>query len=376
MNDKLLFTPGPLTTSAAVKAAMLHDLGSRDGDFLQRVRSVRERLLTLAGVAEPEYTAIPMQGSGTFGIEATLGSAIPRGGKLLVGVNGAYGARIAHIARVLGIACEVIEVAESERLPPAQLAAALARDPQLTHLAVVHCETSTGLLNDVSAIGQVARQHGRRFIVDAMSSFAGVALDVAATGIDLLITSANKCIEGVPGFAIILARRAALAEAQGSARSVSLDLTAQLRGLDADGQFRFTPPTHALLACDRALTELLEEGGVAARAARYRENHATLAAGMRELGFCTFLPAADQSHIITAYYAPPHPLFSFPRFYQALAERGFVIYPGKVSRADCFRIGTIGRIGPEQVRALLAAIAQVLAEMGLPLPLPAVEAGK
>ncbi|HRI50941.1 MAG TPA: 2-aminoethylphosphonate--pyruvate transaminase [Pseudomonadota bacterium] len=370
MNDKLLFTPGPLTTSAAVKAAMLHDLGSRDGDFLQRVKSVRERLLTIAGVAEPEYTAIPIQGSGTFGIEATLGSAISRGGKLLVGSNGAYGARIAHIARVLGIACEVVEVPESERLPPAALAAALARDPQLSHLAVVHCETSTGLCNDLAAIGAVARQHGRRFIVDAMSSFAGIAIDVAALGIDLLITSANKCLEGVPGFAIVLARRAALAEAQGSARSVSLDLTAQLRGLDADGQFRFTPPTHALLACDRALTELLEEGGVAARAARYRQNHDTLAAGMRELGFRTFLLAADQSYIITAYYCPEHPQFSFSRFYQALAERGFVIYPGKVSRADCFRIGTIGRIGSDEVRALLAAIREVLTELQLPIPLP------
>lgn len=349
---------------------MLQDLGSRDRVFLDRVAAVRARLLTIAGVSEPEYTAIPIQGSGTFGIEATLGSAIPRGGKLLVGSNGAYGARIAHIARVLGIACEVVEVPESERLPPQLLAAALARDPQLSHLAVVHCETSTGLFNDISAIGAVAREHGRRFLVDAMSSFAGVPIDLRAAGIDLLVTSANKCLEGVPGFAIVIAHRAALDEAQGSARSVSLDLTAQLRGLDADGQFRFTPPTHALLACDQALHELIAEGGVAARAERYRKNHETLRAGMSELGFRSFLPDADQGPIITAYYYPEHPNFSFARFYHELSERGFVIYPGKVSRAACFRIGTIGRIDSTQVRALLAAIRSVLAELELPVPLP------
>lgn len=369
MTDKLLFTPGPLTTSPTIKEAMLHDLGSRDRSFLERVAAIRSRLLAIAGVSEPEYAAIPIQGSGTFGIEATLGSAIPRSGKLLVGVNGAYGARIAHIARILGIACEVVEVSESERVPPAQLAAAIERDPRISHVAVVHCETSTGLCNDLAAIGAVVQQHGRRLLVDAMSSFAGMPIELRAIGVDLLVTSANKCLEGVPGFAIVIARRAALAE--GTVRSVSLDLSAQLRGLDADGQFRFTPPTHALLACDQALTELLAEGGVAARAQRYRQNHDTLRRGMSELGFRTFLPAADQSPIITAYYYPKHPSFAFPRFYQALSDRGFVIYPGKVSRAECFRIGTIGRIDSAQVQQLLLAIRQVLAEMGLPLPLPA-----
>ena len=350
---------------------MLHDLGSRDRHFLDRVAAVRARLLGIAGVAEPEYAAIPMQGSGTFGIEAALGSAISRGGKLLVGINGAYGARIAYIARVLGICCEVVEVGESERLPPQKIADALNRDPHISHVAVVHCETSTGLCNDISAIGAVVRQHGRRFLVDAMSSFAGMPIDLQAAAVDVLVTSANKCLEGVPGFCIVIARRAALAEAAGSARSVSLDLTAQLRGLDQDGQFRFTPPTHALLACDQALTELMAEGGVAARAQRYRKNHETLRRGMTALGFRSFLPPADQSPIITAYYYPEHSGFAFPRFYQALADRGYVIYPGKVSRAECFRIGTIGRIDSSDIQGLLAAIGAVLNEMGLPVPRPA-----
>jgi 2-aminoethylphosphonate-pyruvate transaminase len=363
--DKILFTPGPLTTSRTVKQAMLRDLGSRDIEFVELVRDVRRWLLELGGVRKGEYEAIIMQGSGTFSLEAVVSSTIPREGKLLVVVNGAYGRRIAQIADVLKIDTAQLVYPENRKPDLTEIRHALAADESISHLAVVHCETTTGIINPVKEIGIVVRRFGRRYFVDAMSSFGAVPLNLAECGIDYLVTSANKCIEGVPGFGIVLARRDALLETEGYARSLSLDLLGQWKGLEANGQFRYTPPTHALIAFHQALVELEEEGGAEARAARYGLNHQTLLAGMRELGFEEYLRPEDQGYIITSFRCPTHPNFDFNDFYQRLNGNEFVIYPGKVSDADCFRIGSIGRIFPADVRALLAAIREALDEMGI-----------
>lgn len=365
--DKILFTPGPLTTSRTVKQALLRDLGSRDFEFIETVRQIRQALLGLGQVASPEYEAILMQGSGTFGIEAVFSTITPPDGKWLIVVNGAYGRRMAHICDVLGIDTAVLTIPENRQPDPAQVEAALAADEAISHVAIVHCETTTGIFNPVAEIGAVVREYGRTYFIDAMSSFGAVPLNLAEARVDFLVSSANKCIEGVPGFSFVLARRAALLAAEGYARSVSLDLLAQWRGLEANGQFRFTPPTHALLAFRQALAELAQEGGVDGRAARYRRNYETLLAGMRRLGFREYLRPEDQGYIITSFHYPDHPNFDFPRFYEALSRRDFVIYPGKVSDADCFRIGHIGRIFAPDVQALLAAIGDVLAEMGVEL---------
>jgi len=356
---KLLFTPGPLTTSATVKQAMLRDLGSRDREFLEIVGEIRRALLHLGGAGPPDYECVLMQGSGTFAIESVISSAIPRGGKLLVLVNGAYGRRIAQIARVHAIPVEVIETPENQRIHARDVAAGQG----VTHVAVVHCETTTGILNPIEEIGERVAASGAFYIVDAMSSFGAIPVDLARARIDFLISSANKCIEGVPGFGFVLARRAALDSSQGQARTLSLDLHAQWTGLERDGQFRFTPPTHVLLAFHQALRELEEEGGVAARARRYARNHARLTRGMRDLGFEAYLAGADQSYIITSFRYPADPSFRFAQFYSQLSDLGFVIYPGKLSTEPCFRIGTIGRITEADIERLLAAIGQVMAAL-------------
>lgn len=352
---KLLFTPGPLTTSATVKEAMLRDLGSRDREFLETVREIREKLLDLAGVHPPKYECVLMQGSGTFAIEAVISSAIPRGGKLLVLVNGAYGRRIAQIARVHAIPVEVVEIAENTKIRAEDV---IIREG-FTHVAVIHCETTTGILNPIEEIGEKAAASGAVYIVDAMSSFGAIPIDLASARIDFLIASANKCIEGVPGFGFILASRAALESCKGQARTLSLDLHAQWAGLEHDGQFRFTPPTHVLLAFRQALRELEQEGGIAARARRYSRNHARLMRGMRDLGFEPYLAESDQSCIITSFRYPSGSGFRFEHFYSQLSDRGFVIYPGKLSGAACFRIGTIGRVSEPDITRLLAAIEEV-----------------
>jgi 2-aminoethylphosphonate-pyruvate transaminase len=360
---KLLFTPGPLTTSEAVKQSMMRDLGSREAEFLALVKRIRCRLLEIGHVADGSYDAVLMQGSGTFAVESVLSSVIPRSGKLLVAINGAYGHRMAVIAKVLGIACETIVFDESTPVVTERVRNALAEDQTITHVGTIHCETSTGILNPVAELGRTVRESGRTFIVDAMSSFGGISMDLAADKIDFLISSANKCIQGVPGFAFVLARTAPLRAAESCARSVSLDLLAQWKRFESDGQFRFTPPTHALLAFSEALNELDEEGGVGGRAARYSANRQALMDGMTALGFDAYLAPEYQSHIITSFRFPTHGRFHFAVFYDRLSELGFVIYPGKVSNGNCFRIGTIGHIFPPDIQALVAAIRRVLAEM-------------
>ena len=362
--DKPLFTPGPLTTSLTVKQAMLRDLGSRDTEFIGAVRELREELLKIAGVSqEAGYEAILMQGSGTFSVEAVIASAIPPEGKLLAVVNGSYGERIVKIAQVYGIETVVQKYRENELPCVEAVDQALAEDAEIKMVVAVHCETTSGIINPIEAIGQRVSQHGRRYFVDSMSAFGAVPLDFEAAKIDFLVSSANKCIEGVPGFGFCICRREALTETRGWSRTLSLDLLAQWEGLEKNGQFRFTPPTHTILAFRHALRELDQEGGGAGRAARYEENYRTLVAGMRALGFAEYVDPALQGYIITSFCYPEDPNFQFEKFYDLLNEAGFVIYPGKVSDADCFRIGNIGRIDKSDVEALLEAIKGTLAKM-------------
>ncbi|QWZ78609.1 2-aminoethylphosphonate--pyruvate transaminase [Aeromonas sp. FDAARGOS 1419] len=359
--DYLLLTPGPLSTTATVRAAMLQDSCTWDADYNQGVvEPIRRELVRLATGPEyqSDYSAVLLQGSGSYVVESVLGSAIGSDECLLIINNGAYGARMGEMARCLGLRHHEFDCGETTRPEPAAIEAMLARHPEITHLAMVHCETTTGMLNPLEEVAALCQRRGIRLIVDAMSSFGGIPIDMGRLGIEFLISSANKCIQGVPGFGFVIARRAALVACAGRARSVSLDLHAQWQTMELQGgKWRFTSPTHTVLAFSQALRELDEEGGIEARHQRYSENQRTLVAGMAALGFAPLLPEQWQSPIITAFYSPAHPDYRFADFYQRLKAQGFVIYPGKVSQADCFRIGNIGDVTPERVRELLAAMA-------------------
>jgi 2-aminoethylphosphonate-pyruvate transaminase len=363
-----LFTPGPINTSNAVRAAMQRDMGSRDDAFIQVVREIRRELLRIAG-ADGAFSAVPMQGSGTFAIESAIGSLVPADGKLLVLANGAYGRRMIAIAKRLGVAVDSIESPETEPNDPVSLKSHLEAHPAVTHVAAVHCETTTGLLNPIAEIGAVVAGAGRRFLVDAMSSFGGLPVDLAGWNIDCLISSANKCLEGVPGIAFAIVRIASLEASRGKARSLSLDLAAQWDELERSGQFRFTPPTHVILALAAALDALAGEGGAAAREARYRENQVALLSGMQAMGFRPVLRPELQSPIITAFHSPADPRFDFAEFYARLAARGLVIYPGRLSEIESFRIGTIGQLTQRDFADLLEGVRATLETMRIPLPL-------
>lgn len=375
--DKPLFTPGPLTTSRTVKEAMLRDLGSRDDEFIEVVRSIRNRLLTIAGVSQAAgYECVLLPGSGTYSVEAVISSAVPADRKLLVIVNGAYGSRMVTIAKRHGIETVVLQTRENALPNLDEIEHTLKNSTEIWLTAVIHCETTSGIINPVEEIGQIVSRYGGRYFVDSMSAFGAVPLDLESAQIDFLVSSANKCIEGVPGFGFTICRRDSLLETKGLARTLSLDLLSQWQDMERSGQFRFTPPTHTLLAFDQALKELEEEGGVEGRGARYRQNHNLLCQGMEKMGFSEYVPRRLQGNIITSFRYPRTPRFDFTEFYQRLNSKGFVIYPGKVSDADCFRIGTIGRLSTTDVTELLTAIRAVLDSMGIALPLKPHSAGE
>jgi len=359
----LLLTPGPLTTTRRVKEAMQVDLSTWDRDYNDIVQEVRSELVSLACSAAG-YTSVLMQGSGTFSVEATIGSVIPPNGKLLVINNGAYGQRIAVIADRLGIPLVLLETKETCAPTEEQLNARLTADPSVTHVAFVHCETTTGMLNPIEQWTAVAQKHNCRVILDAMSSFGGMPMDMDELAVDYLISSANKCIQGVPGFGFVICREEAIQQTEGYARSVSLDLFDQWQVMQAhQGKWRFTSPTHVLLAFRQALRELNSEGGVVSRYQRYRDCQKRLVAGMRDLGFDTLLDDAVHSPIITSFFFPVETWFDFDRFYSLLKQRRFVIYPGKVSQHETFRIGTIGDLSLADIEDLLVAVDEAVKEL-------------
>ena len=358
-NPYLLLTPGPLSTSPTVRVAMLRDWCTWDDDYnLEIVTPIREGLLQLASATQPElFTAVLMQGSGTFVVEAMIGSTVPENGKLLVLANGVYGNRLGQIAAVLRVPLVIHDTGELAPPDLARLETALANDSAITHVACVHIETTTGMLNPLGEIADIVKRHRKILMVDSMSAFGGIPLDMAELGIDFLVSSANKCIQGVPGFGFVIARRDELIKCQDRARSLSLNLYDQWQGMEnGKGKWRYTSPTHVVRAFAQAMKELQEEGGIAARFARYSENQRRLVNGMGRLGFRCLLPPELQSPIITGFHSPKHPDFSFLKFYEELKKRGFVIYPGKVTNIDSFRIGTIGEVFPDDMDRLIEAV--------------------
>ena len=356
----MLLTPGPLSTSETVRKAMLQDWCTWDKDYNEGiVTPLRHDLLAIAGLDEADYTTVLLQGSGTYCVEATIGATVRPEDKLLILANGAYGKRMAQIADYYKLNYVLVSLGETELVTGEVARKALEANPGVTHLSMVHSETTTGLLNPIEEVAEVIRGRGITFIVDAMSSFAGVPIDIKGLGIDFLVSSANKCIQGVPGFGFIIAKKDKMLATKGNARSLSLDIYAQWETMEkGHGKWRFTSPTHVVRAFYQAMQELKEEGGIEARHRRYVENHRTLVDGMRALGFQTQLSDDKQGCIITSFLYPSAD-FDFADFYNKLKGKGFVIYPGKISDADTFRIGNIGDIFPSDIKALLEAIREV-----------------
>ena len=360
--EPILLTPGPLTTSARTRQAMMVDWGSWDDRFNQLTASLCEQLLAIINGGDSHH-CVPLQGSGTFAVEAAIGTLVPRDGKVLVLINGAYGKRLAKICEVLGRPFSTFETAEDQPTTAADVDRLLQADSSITHIALIHCETSTGILNPLPEIAQVIQRHGKHLIIDAMSSFGALPIDAAQVPFDALIAASGKCLEGVPGMGFVFAKKEALAAAQGNSHSLAMDLFDQHAYMAKTGQWRFTPPTHVVAALHEALLQYNEEGGLPARHQRYAANCQTLLDGMADLGLRSFLPSAIQAPIIVTFHAPNDPRYQFKDFYERVKAKGFILYPGKLTQVETFRVGCIGHVNQAEMQAAVAAIAQALQEM-------------
>ena len=360
----ILLTPGPLTTSARTRQAMMVDWGSWDDRFNQLTASLCEQLLAIINGGDSHH-CVPLQGSGTFAVEAAIGTLVPRDGKVLVLINGAYGKRLAKICEVLGRPFSTFETAEDEPTTAADVDRLLHADPAITHVALIHCETSTGLLNPLPQIAQAVKEHGKRLIVDAMSSFGALPIDAREVPFDALIAASGKCLEGVPGMGFVVARRAVLEKCEGNCHSLSMDLYDQWVYMEKTTQWRFTPPTHVVAALDEAIAQYVEEGGLAARGGRYARNCKALVDGLAALGLRSFLDPSIQAPIIVTFHAPDDANYDFKTFYQEVKKRGYILYPGKLTQVETFRVGCMGHFGEAGIPGAVEAIAQTLKAMDI-----------
>ena len=363
--EPYLLTPGPLTTAYEVKEAMLKDWGSWDEDFRDLTKKLRKNLLSLLGPRKNLYDCVPIQGSGTFAVESMLGTFIPKDGKLLVLANGAYGLRAAQTMDYLNRDYHLLD--KGDYLPPrgSEVADILENDKAITHVLVIHCETSSGILNPLEEIGAVVKSAGRKLLIDSMSAFGAVPVDPEKIDFEAMVSSANKCIEGVPGFGFVFAKLSALEAAKGNCHSLSLDVEAQWSAMEKSGQWRFTPPTHVVAAFLTALEIHEEEGGVAGRGARYTNNRDVMVSGMRDLGFETLLDERWLSPIIVTFFCPADRAFEFTKFYDLMKSEGYIIYPGKLTVVDSFRIGCIGRMDAYVMKGVVSAAEKALEMMGV-----------
>ena len=362
--DKILLTPGPLTTTLRTKLAMLKDWGSWDADFNAVTARVRAGLLDIVH-GHDSHVVVPLQGSGSFSVEAALSTLVPRDGHVLVLDNGAYCKRAARIASLMGRRCSMLDFGEAAVVDLLALAQRLDQDASITHVVLIHCETSAGILNPLQAVADVCEQRSRALIVDAMSSFGAMEIDARKTRFDALVAASGKCLEGVPGMGFVFIRKAVLHACEGRSQSLVLDLYDQYQYMEKTTQWRFTPPTHVVVALHEAMTQYVEQGGQGARLARYTDNYCTLIAGMTQLGFKPFLDPAIQAPIIVTFHAPEHPAYDFKTFYAAVRARGFLLYPGKLTQLETFRVGCIGAIDAHDMGQAVHAIALSLADMGI-----------
>jgi 2-aminoethylphosphonate-pyruvate transaminase len=363
--DRILLTPGPLTTTLRTKLAMLHDWGSWDADFNAVTAGVRSRLLDIVH-GQDTHVVVPLQGSGTFSVEAAVATVVPKDGHVLVLDNGAYCKRAGKLTQMMGRRVTIVAFAEDAPVSPAVLDEHLRSDASITHVVLIHCETGAGVENPLADVAAVCERHGKGLIVDAMSSFAALPIDARTVRFDALIAASGKCLEGVPGMGFVFVRKSVLAGCTGNSQSLAMDLHDQHQYMEKTGQWRFTPPTHVVVALAEAITQFVEEGGQPARLARYAANCATLVDGMRQLGLKPFLKPEHQAPIIVTFHAPAHPAYDFQRFYQAAKRRGFMLYPGKLTTVDTFRVGCIGAIGSLEMQQAVNAVGETLREMGIP----------
>jgi 2-aminoethylphosphonate-pyruvate transaminase len=361
--ERIILTPGPVTTSVPTKQAMLRDFTPNEPDLLALTAEFRQTLVELVN-GQGAYVTVPIQGTGNTANEATLGTLVPRDRKLLIVNNGFYGERLKQIAGAIGVPYTALDLPITEPVGAGQLEAALAADPGISHLVVCHVDTGTGLLNPIEPIAALCRQRGVGLIIDAIASFGGLPLDAGSLAPEAIVLSPNKWLEGLPGIGLVLVRRVALEAAAGRCHSFCLDLHRQWRSFEEAGVWRFTPPGQAIAALVAALRQYASEGR-AARLQRVRGNWRCLVDGLRAQGFATVLPDEVASPVIATFHQPADPNYDRQRFFEAMWRQGFVIFRGSLTPFPSFRIGCMGAFDQKVMAEVVRAVRRAMTEMGV-----------
>ena len=349
---KILLNPGPATTTDSVKNAMVvEDICPREKDFGQLLDRIKDDLVRVVH-GENDYLATLFTASGTGGLEAAITSAVPKGKKLLVVDNGAYGARMANIAKTFGIEVVHYKLEYGDYPDLAAIDDLLRKNPETSHLALVHHETTTGMLNPVQEICDLSRRYNVEVIVDCMSSYAGIPIDIKKWDTGFLISSSNKCIQGMPGLVFVIFKKSLLPAIQNQKRSFYFDLYSQYTGFQKTGQMQYTPPVQVAYALRQAIDEYFAEGEMN-RWKRYRESWETLCSGLKQLGFQFLLPRQYESQILLAIIEPNHPAYNFDSMHDYLYQRGFTVYPGKGAKEATFRLSILGDLSKTDIEAFL-----------------------
>jgi 2-aminoethylphosphonate-pyruvate transaminase len=363
----LLLIPGPVTTRPEVRAAMALDIAPWDNETRASFARIKGRVLEIAGGHEPGHAALALQGCGHFATEAAVRSFVPTDGKLLVPLTGSYAERMLRLAREAGRQTAELPVPDGESVAPLSVAAALAADPAISHVGLVYSETSSGIVHDPVGVGRVVHAAGRRLLVDAVSAFGALPMDVSAQPeLDAVWFSTNKCLEGLPGITFTIVRADRLEGTAGRAGSWSFDLAdVHAHHLRGPGVFRFTPPAQVMASFAVALDLFDAEGGRAARLARYRTNADTLRAGIIRIGLSPTLPAAVQGPIILNVDAPDDAAWTLQGFVDRLKAHGFLISNFHNTAHPTFRVGCIGALTAEDMSRFVGAVDATLTAMGI-----------
>jgi len=366
MKRNILLNPGPATTTDTVKNSLLvPDICPREKEFGELMKRVMKKLVDVIH-GGPEYTSVIFTGSGTAAIEACITSVVPHDKKIFIINNGAYGKRMVQIAKINKIDCIHYEEAVNKEINLNSIESFLKQNKrEISHLAIVHHETTTGMLNPVNEICKISNSFGIECIVDAMSSYAGIPINIKEMNADFLISSSNKCIQGMAGLSFVISRVSSLDKLNNiPPRSLYLDLLGQFQSLKKTNQMRFTPAVQIFYALEQALNEYFEETAIR-RYERYKNSYDVLIRGLKDLGFKLYLPDHLHSKLLTTIYEPTNSAYSFNEMHDYLYEKGYTIYPGKCNNENTFRIANIGQIDQTDIIGFIEKLEAYLIKYGI-----------
>jgi|TARA_B100000315_G_scaffold40571_1_gene35417 2-aminoethylphosphonate aminotransferase len=363
---KILLNPGPATTTDTVKMAqVVPDICPREEEFSELMAGIRDDLLKIVNVDKKKYTTVLFGGSGTAVMESVIASVVNQEKTLLILKNGAYGDRMQKIVETYSIPFTTLEYEWGKPINLSEVDSYLKSNRNIGYIAMVHHETTSGILNSIENFSELGKNYGHTLILDAISSYAGISIDLKKTPIDFLMSTSNKCIQGMAGLAFSICKKSELKHLKDIPnRSFYLSLYDQYNYMEKTGQMRFTPPVQTIYALRQAIDEYFDEGSLN-RYNRYTENWKRLREGLQKLGFNLLLDPENESHILLTVVEPKNPEYNFDKIHNLLYDKGFTIYPGKLGKKKTFRLANMGAINSIDIDRFINELSNVIIKIGI-----------